>query len=280
MPKKENDDLLDIPSMVPDSDDVRVTAAAKVRARKPAQAKTAASTKTAAPSRPQQTVAASGESGGGFWMTAAILALLLALLSSAGAVFLYQQIQLTIKDLNQADARLVSLENKLLSTDESMSESTDMMRIKISEMGKQLDVNFKEIDKLWAARNSLVKTSKASSGQLSTQAKQVKTLQGELKTKLANLKKTVDTANQNQAKLNNVADQSLAVSLAVDSLQQALDEQQQQMRQLVDADNKLKSTNASVDKRLKDHDEWVASFNGYRKQVNQRLAALEQKTGG
>ena len=85
------------------------------------------------------------ESAGGFWMTAAILALLLALASSGAAVFLYQQVQLTVKDLNQADARLVSLENKLLSTDESMSESSDMMRIKINEMAKQLDVNFSPI---------------------------------------------------------------------------------------------------------------------------------------
>jgi chromosome segregation ATPase len=277
MPKKENDDLLDVPSMVPDSDDVRMTAAAKVRARKPSP-KTAASTKPGTPSQQQPSLIGT-ESAGGFWMTAAILALLLALASSGAAVFLYQQVQLTVKDLNQADARLVSLENKLLSTDESMSESSDMMRIKINAMAKQLDVNFKEIDKLWAARNSLLKNSKASSGQLSTQAKQIKALQGDLNTKLANLKKTVDTANQNQTKLNNIADQSLAVSLTVDALQQALDEQQQQMRTLVDADNGLKSNNAAVDKRLQDHDEWVASFNGYRKQVNQRLTALEQQTG-
>ncbi|ROR94760.1 hypothetical protein EDC56_3903 [Sinobacterium caligoides] len=263
MPRKDLDDLNDIPSLIPERDESR----ANSTGHKP---------RATAHSHAPAPAATAQKQGSSFWTVAALLALLLALLAGGASYYLYQQLQLTKQGLEQADTRLGALEARLSSSDESMNESSQTMSLKIKEMGKKVDEHYSQIDKLWAARNALLKTSKASNGQLSTQAAALKTLQKELNTKMAALKVATAKSDSNSSKLKSLADQGLATNLSVDTLEQTVEEQQRQLRQLVDAGNKLKHSGGSTEQQLKDLSEWVDSFNGYRKQVNQRLSALEK----
>ncbi len=264
MPRKDIDDFDDIPSLIPERDEIRSTSARHIPT----------STLDTAASVP--VVAAQRKSV--FWPIATLIALLLALLASAAGYFLFQQLQLSNQAIAQAEQRITSLEGKLSSSDENMLQSSDAIRAKIKAMSNTMDQHFSQIDKLWAARNALVKTTKASSGQLSTQGKNIKTLQADVKAKLAALQSTMASAKNNTIKLKNLSDQSLSLSVSLDALQQSVDERQAQMRKFTDSDNQLRSEQTKLAAQLKDLSGWIDSFNGYRKQVNKRLSALEQSS--
>ena len=273
MPRKNIDDFDDIPSLIPERDEIRTT--------------TSRHTPTSALDAASSVPVVQAQRKSVFWPIATLIALLLALLASAAGYFLFQQLQLSNQAIAQAEQRITSLEGKLSSSDENMLQSSDAMRAKIKAMSNTMDQHFTQIDKLWAARNALVKTTSVSAGQLSTQGKNIKVLQTEVKAKLAALQEdvkaklaalqsTVVSAKNNSAKLKNLSDQSLSLSVSLDALQQSVDERQAQMRTFTDSDNQLRSEQAKLAAQLKDLSGWIDSFNGYRKQVNKRLSALEQ----
>lgn len=116
MPRRNDERIDDIPSIILDDDD---------RQRE---------TYSSPP------VKAKSSSGGGV----AWLALLLGLAATGGAGYLYTQLELTQKQLLSADARVATLEDMLSANSEDASESAAVQAVKIKELTS-------EVDKLWAS---------------------------------------------------------------------------------------------------------------------------------
>jgi chromosome segregation ATPase len=114
MPRRD-DHIDDIPSIIPERDDLR---------------------ESYTPAAPAQ------KSGGGKGL--AVFALLVALAAAGGAGYLFQQLQLTQQALAAADKRVTSLEDMLSASSETASESAAVQAVKIKELTS-------EVDKLWAS---------------------------------------------------------------------------------------------------------------------------------
>lgn len=116
MPRRNDDSLDDIPSIIPERDELRESYAS----------------------------APTPKSGGGGGKGLAWFALLVALAAAGGAAYLFQQLQLTQQELAAADKRVVSLEDMLSASSETANESAAVQAVKIKELTS-------EVDKLWAS---------------------------------------------------------------------------------------------------------------------------------
>lgn len=213
-----------------------------------------------APSRPPRPGRSEGGSGGGGrasgWLSGLLLALVVAL--AAAAVWQYQTYQ-------QLLARFEQVENKLSSTDESMSQNGAALQIKLNEQGEKLDTHWSEIRKLWGVANDRNKDNIAGNRkdidflaakraefdkQLSGLAKQLK----EQQTALA------------QSGVNN-----LAVAAEMERLASERNKATALLEQLRGQLDATKGELAAVD-------EAIRSFDSYRRQTNQRLLELEKRS--
>jgi chromosome segregation ATPase len=155
--------------------------------------------------------------------------------------------------------RISDLEDRLSDTDEGMNESAAVMAAKIKEL-------YSEVDKLWASawrRNKakiaeLEESRDSLSGQLTTltetdkrYSEQLQALAADtetLRSLAGELDQLVTTAKSNQALLERLGDDVSRATLDVSRLQ----------------------------KRMETTEEWQASVDGFRKQVNQSLIRLQQ----
>ncbi len=137
-----------LPDMKPSAEDIELRKRQMAARRQAAQR--AAVTKTAvAPAKPAK-------------QTIAIIALVLAIVMGAGAAFLFMQLQIVQKQLNQAQGvitdqgrNLQKLNDQLSATGENANLSVDALKVLVKE-------NNKEIRKLWDVANKRNKANIAS----------------------------------------------------------------------------------------------------------------------
>lgn len=191
-----------------------------------------------------------------------VVALVGAAVATAWAWQLQQALDASTPLLARYEARISDLEDRLSDTDEGMNQSAAALSVKVKEL-------YSEVDKLWASawrRNkarldALDKSSSAQGSQLSTLSKTDKDYSAQLQslaadmTKLrsitGDLERLVSTAKANQALIERLGDDVSRLTLEVAKLQ--------------------KKSQAS--------EEWKASVDGFRKQVNQSLIRLQQSVG-
>ena len=191
-----------------------------------------------------------------------VISLVVAAVACAWAWQLQQELDATVPVLALYEDRISDLEDRLSDTDEGMNQSAATLGVKIKELAS-------EVDKLWASawrRNKakiadLEKSSSAHGSQLSTLAKVDSSYSAQLKSLAADtqqlrgvagdLEQLVSSAKSNQALLEQLGDDVSRTTLEIARLQ----------------------------KRVQAGEEWQASVDGFRKQVNKSLIRLQQSMG-
>ncbi len=184
----------------------------------------------------------------------------------------------------QEEARLASLqsrfdelENKIVSTDESLNQSGAALSIKLKSHDEVLDKHWSEIKKLWGVsydRNRKTieaqeKTIKGLQASMAARKKEVGSLNGkfdELTGKLAKTAKSVDT----------VASASLAAKLEVNDM---VSQSQELVDQFNHLEQNLKASQQDLRTRIANTEEAIEAIDAYRRQVNRDIQQLKQQLG-
>lgn len=255
MSTQDNEPLHNIPRIVPDRDDVASYQRTKQNRSKPAE-------------RNAEAAPAEGEGRGGSMLPVYLLAAVaVALLGWAG----YLQLQLgrAQQTLTSYQVRLEDLEKRLSVTDESVSQSSVAMGVKITELDG-------EIRKIW---ENVWKKSKETMDQHSAQ--------------LAGLDKSLKTAQASVTKLEQgLAGQKTAVDGMREQLEKAakteatvelskrkLEEQQVALEAVTEKINRISAEQGKLTQRITANEEWVQSINNFRKQTNREIVNLKQQLG-
>ena len=194
---------------------------------------------------------ASGLSGG--WKFLIWLAVL-GLIGATGLAWLeYQHLVGKHQSLLQ---RFDALESRLSSTDESVTQSGAALQIKISRQGDDLAKHWSEIKKLWGVTNDINK------GKIDKNRADVAFLSSQLIPLQAAVKKD-----------NKIID-SLGESYFGFSAD--LDAANEHLRTFADGLNSIQKSLATTEAQIKNNAEAVESMEAFRRQINQKIYALEQ----
>lgn len=241
-------DINRIDPIVPERDDLigRRTGGAGASAKKPAQ-------------RPP-----SGESKSGGGRLLSIIALVAILL--VGALGWMKFADLSTKHTN-LQQRFDALESRLSSTDESVSQSGAALQLRINQQKEELDKHWAEIKKLWGVAYDTNRTN------IEKNRKDIDFLAG----KRTGMEKTLDDLKSRSDKdtkiLANVSANYLAMQADLDNLTAKL-------RESLDGFTRVQTAISRIDGQLKTNSEAIASFDAYRRQVNQKIFNIEQKVPG
>ncbi len=206
-----------------------------------------ANSKTSATSR----AGANGLSGSMRWLV------LLTFFGLIGAGFFgwseYQQLSTKHETLQ---ARFELLESRLSSTDESVTQSGAAMQINISKHSDELKKHWSEIRKLWGVTNDINK------GKIEKNQKDISFL--------ASKRQALETAVAKDSKsLKALSGNYLGISADLDAANE-------NMRNYADGLNRLNNSLSRIDRELKSNAEAVESMEAFRRQINQKIYALEQ----
>jgi chromosome segregation ATPase len=250
-----HDDLDHIPSIIPTRDGQPSRGSSKPRASKGDGIRPPGSQKQA----PQE---------GGRDVLARVFIALSLIAAMAVAVWAWKlQAQLLQANDQIADyaMRIGDLEARLSDTDEGMNQSAEVQAVKIAGLEKEVrklwDNVWKEakerLGKLEAAntsQDSSIKSVQSTLAGTQSQFKEASSDNARLKTDIAELKsisgdlaRLIASAKANQAEVERVADNLNQINLAL----------------------------AKLEKRVAGNEEWVASINAFRKQVNTSLSQIQ-----
>ncbi len=260
MPQRDHEDLddHDLPTMVPDEDELALRQSSHYEAERSAKKKAAVTDKPATP----------------WGMILVILVLMLGMGGLAGWNYVLQQHIYEQHDvLVQSQARIGELESKLSNTDESMSKSGVVMQVQLKELQGKTEKLWDQMDKLWAS------AWRRNQKELTGHTKQLKALQqamdkqsdetAVLQTRVSEVKTSLESQNK---KLSAYSDMTKRLKKAEKQLT-SLDARSQKV---TDKINKLGNEQSKLSKRVQTNEEWVQSINAFRKQVNANLDKLQK----
>lgn len=207
--------------------------------------------------------------GGGASKTILACVVIVLIATSALAGYLFYQLRIAQRSIDNYELRISDLERRLEVTDESMSESAVSMKVKVRELDS-------EIRKLWdnvwkRTKQTLAEHEKAleqQQGQVSNAQAFIKSAQQQFDknaTVVANLTSQLKKAEQMQS---TVAGNSQLISKQTASLQAAVDQM-----------NRVNSDLNKLSQRVTATEEWIESINGFRRQVNREITVLKQALG-
>jgi chromosome segregation ATPase len=188
--------------------------------------------------------------------------LFLGLVATGGAgYYFYQQNELAKAELINSNNRIAQLESRLNMVDETTSQSSLGLMEKV-------DFNFSEVDKLWAARNTL-KT-------------EVETLTATVAA-LKNTSTALETATTTQAgTINNLNNQITTIGNRIEQINQnfaGMDDLGDQLTNINADLNRVKTSMVAVENdvesRLMTAEQDIESINVFRLQINQTLTTLQ-----
>lgn len=275
MPRRDND-LLDITSIVPDTDG---RATDNHASRPPSRSPKRSANSTSAPA----TTALAKQ--------LIIFLLLLALSLVCGYFYFMALQQKTLND--QLQNRLATVESQLGMTTETQTHSSQTLGEKIKSIDEKSKLNEDEIKKLWAITNDKnKKILDAHTMQISEQDKSLTAIQSslsEIRKSLALVEKASGEANRLGVGAEKSASDAAAAIVdmrsAVGALQQRLAqgdplvrEASQQAAMAQEQSDRLQSKLESIDKRVADHDESLKSIDSFRRSVNSDLGRLKQQS--
>ncbi len=249
MPKLDDDELTNAPSIVPDRDELDSYQRHK-------QAKSSRKEPLPQDDDDYDEDDSAGRSSNALVYLVGIVAL--AAVGAAGYLFV---------QLQDAQQRVIALEQRLSSTDESVSQSSGALQIKINELSDALTQLREEtlkkykaqIDQQGAQIAALDKTGKAAQASIAGNDKAI-----------AEQAKSIEALRGDMAKLPALVD---PVNKKLDQHQASLDALSQKVKGVNDAQAKL-------DTRLSNNEEWVDSINNFRKQMNREVVNIKQQIAG
>ena len=250
---RDNDDLLNIPSMVPARDEV---VHHQNKRRQPEIEPT---------HRYGETIKVST------WPVRIMLGVL-TLAIAAGGYLAYTVYQDNLAALRQANLRLEDLEGRLALVGDSAEETT-------ANVLERLDFNFSEIDKLWAARNATNNNVNELTGKVAVLED---ASQGHTETTETLAQLISRNANQTQdalVELNRVkteVEQAVANITRLNTSMQSVQSVAQDMANIRASLNNGDSTLVGLQDRMANVEEAVESIDAYRLQVNQTIIRLQE----
>lgn len=201
----------------------------------------------------------SGGSGATFLLAVLSIGLLL---TAGGGYYFYTQNLAMKEELSQASGRLQSLENRLSAVGESSEETT-------LKMNEKINLNFSEIDKLWAARRNMLPD--IETNQVAVAA-------------LKESNTAMEAAMQNQAgRVNALANQQQATDNRLEVITGNIANLDRFSQQLTGLNQDITRLKASVEalsglqSRLVVTEQDIESINVHRLQVNQSLSTLQEQ---
>lgn len=203
------------------------------------------------------------ESSGGWLLV--LLCLMAVAALAAWTYLLNQQLQSSRRQLADASGRLLVLEQKLSVTDESMSQSSVALQVKLKDMDT-------EIRKLW---DNVWKRAKQD---LAQHGKDIETMQAELKKLSEKDGQLSEGLSQSTLALTVMEDQleaSSQVAAELSVLKEQVVAQEKSLEEMRDLVSGINKSTTGLKKRVADNEEWVDSFNGYRTQMNRKLLDLQ-----
>jgi predicted nucleic acid-binding Zn-ribbon protein len=250
MLRHDNEPVPEIPALVPERDELATYQRKQIKPKAKERA-----------SEPDADLGAeSYEKGSNLW---AYVAGAVALAAVGWAGYLQSQ-------LLGAEQRVAALEQRLSSTDESVSQSNVTLQVRI----KELDAALSEL------RDSTLKNYKTTldqrGAQLDNLDKVVKSTQGsatKLEQQVAEQSKALDSARVQLDKVSPLVELSNLNKKKADEHQLALDSLSSKIKAVSDGQAKL-------DGRLSNNEEWVESINVFRKQMNREIVNIKQQVAG
>ncbi len=239
------DDFDEIPSIVPERDELH-----SHRKRK------RGTSTTGAPPPRQEYAEAAGTSG---WVIFFITILFLGLLGTGGGGYYFYQQNLDAREqLLAAQNSILRIENQLTLVDQGAADSASNLMVEIQE-------HFSEIDKLWAARNTLVDDVQ----EVTTAVAALKTTSTELQATVGNhenvlnqnitqIQARIDEINRNFAGMDDLGTQLTVLNADLNRVKTAMETVQR------DVESRLASTEGDIE-----------SINVFRLQINQTLNTLQ-----
>lgn len=200
----------------------------------------------------------------GSWLLVA-LCLLSVVGVGAWSYLLHESLLVTKAGLADAAERVHQLEQRLSITDESMSQSSDVLQVRLKEMDG-------EIRKLWdnvwkRAKQQLAEQDKAIAA-LQTKIEGQAAQDAQMQSALAAQRKAVESL---KAELAEVA----GLGGALNKLSVRVSAQDETVSELNENVGRARSMTEKFDERLAGIEEWVDSFNGYRTQTNRKILDLQ-----
>jgi chromosome segregation ATPase len=241
-----HDDLDHIPSIVPSRDNPPQRPAGSARA------------KDGGSSRAGQKPGRNSSAGNGLLTRLFIaVSLVVAAVACAWAWQLQEELQQANVVMVDYAERIGDLEARLSDTDQGMSQNAAVQAAKIRE----LDV---EVRKLW---DNVWKQSKARLAKLeASSTSQGKTL-GTMEKSLSSAQSQLKSSSGDIAKLKSVAGD-------LDRLMSSAKANQAEVERVADTLNRINLDISKINKRVQGNEEWLASVNAFRKQVNAQLSEL------
>ena len=251
---RDNDDLGDIPSMVPDRDEVVDRQHAR---RQPDLVKTVNYAETIKVST---------------WPVRIMLGVLtLAILAGAGLAYtVYEE---NLRRLDQANSRILDLENRLAMVGDSAEETT-------GNIIERVDFNFSEIDKLWAARNATNADVTDLTGRVAlteTRSQDNLTTVEETNQRLVQATSRVEDTRRDVTALRGESERSATQIVALTSNVQQLQNVAQELVNLRAEISTAEGASGGLNDRLMRVEEAVEAIDAYRLQVNQTVLRLQQQ---
>ena len=243
-----DDHLSDVPRIIATRDDV--ASSRRPRAEASAEPRRAA--------RAARSDAASAGNASGASTPLLVMALIIGIAGCAAAFLLWQQAGRLEQSLLQANQRIADLEGKLSTTDDSVTQSSAQMQVKIKELAG-------EVDKLWAS------AWRKNDGRLTQ-------LEGSMKKAAGTFdahQRRLTALDSSTAKLNEQVNAAAGAAASVATLTQQQAALQQSNARLTSTVTTLSNTQRAQEARIKESEQWVQSNIEFRKQVTQRLTRLE-----
>ncbi len=209
---------------------------------------------------------AGGGDGGTNIGTSVILAILVVGLVAAGWFILNQKEMIDKQSglLGEADTRLKVLEDRLRLTDETLTETGDQTKEKITFWES-------EIRKLWAVVNDrdkrLIDQNTASIGKLQKTAEAIESA-------LRAQGVQVDRHEQATARQQDLVDQLAAMEL---QMQQLVASQQDLIAKLNTQREGLNAMKSDLSRRVSESEQAIDAIDAFRSQISNRLNELERK---
>jgi chromosome segregation ATPase len=191
----------------------------------------------------------------------------------AGAGLAYTVYEENLRRLDQANARIMDLEDRLSMVGDSAEETT-------GNIIERVDFNFSEIDKLWAARNATNANVTDLTGRVAiteTRSQENLTLVEETSQRLLQATNLVEENRRSVAELRQ-ASERLAAN--VNNMNNTLQEVRGVAQEVVNLRAEISTAEGAsggLNDRLMRVEEAVEAIDAYRLQVNQTVLRLQQQ---
>ncbi|MEX2335623.1 MAG: hypothetical protein WD600_15285 [Pseudohongiella sp.] len=251
---RDNDDLGDIPSMVPDRDEVADRQQAR---RQPDLVKNVSYAETIKVST---------------WPVRIMLGVLsLAILAGAGLAYtVYDE---NLRRMDQANSRIMDLEDRLAMVGDSAEETT-------GNIIERVDFNFSEIDKLWAARNATNADVTDLTGRVAiTETRSQENLTAVEETN-QRLVQTTNLVEETRRSIADLREASEGLASRVNTMNATVQEMRGVAQEVVNLRAEISTAEGAsggLNDRLMRVEEAVEAIDAYRLQVNQTVLRLQQQ---